>query len=83
MDYAEISLKLSNTARDQGDVNAVYEPAEMVMAYHSAACQRVRMRFDLITLGFQIMLGFQITLDFISPRANTLAGAVIRHAHLI
>jgi hypothetical protein len=77
MDYAEISLKLSNTARDQGDVNAVYEPAEMVMAYHSTACQGVRMRFDLITLGFQI------TLDFISPRANTLAGAVIRRAHLI
>jgi hypothetical protein len=50
MDYAELSCKLSQSARDEGDVNSSYELAEMGMVDHRAACESVRMRIDQITL---------------------------------
>jgi hypothetical protein len=50
MDYAELTFQLSQSARDEGDVNSAYELAEMGMVYHRAAYEGVRMRIDQITL---------------------------------
>jgi hypothetical protein len=51
MDYAELFSKLSESARDEEDVNSTYELAEMGLVYHRAAYDGVRMRIDQITLA--------------------------------
>jgi hypothetical protein len=37
MDYAELSFNLSQSARDEGDVDSAHELVEMGMVYHRAA----------------------------------------------